>query len=68
MDNITKYLHKIAYKFPKGYPDMGDPKDKDMLFELIKTVIEAEEEVEITKINQFQNLRVNTLIKILHLV
>ena len=44
MDNITKYLHKIAYKFPKGYPDMGDPKDKDMLFELIKTVTEAEEE------------------------
>lgn len=47
MDNITKYLHKIAYKFPKGYPDMDDPKDKDMLFELIKTVTEAEEEVEI---------------------
>jgi len=47
MDNITKYLHKIAYKFPKGYPDMSDPKDKDMLFELIKTVTEAEEEIEI---------------------
>ncbi len=47
MDNITKYLHRIAYKFPKGYPDMDDPKDKDMLFELIKTISEAEEEVEI---------------------
>ena len=46
MDNITKYLNRIAYKFPKGYPDMGDPKDKDMLFELVKTITE-EEEVEV---------------------
>jgi len=36
MDNITKYLNKIAYKFPKGYPDMNDSKDKTMLFELIE--------------------------------
>ena len=36
MDPITKYLNNIAYKFPKGYPDMNDPKDKVMLFELIE--------------------------------
>ena len=36
MDVITKYLNNIAYKFPKGYPDMDDPKDKAMLFEIIE--------------------------------
>ena len=36
MDPITKYLNSIAYKFPKGYPDMNDSKDKAMLFELIE--------------------------------
>jgi len=43
MDPITKYLNSIAYKFPKGYPDMNDPKDKTMLFELVKNLIEQEE-------------------------
>jgi hypothetical protein len=36
VDPITKYLNNIAYKFPKGYPDMNDSKDKTMLFELIE--------------------------------
>ena len=27
MDNITKYLNSIAYKFPKGYPDMNNNQD-----------------------------------------
>jgi len=27
MDILTKFLNSISYKFPKGYPDMGDPKD-----------------------------------------
>ena len=35
MDSLDKFLHGIAYKFPKGYPDMNDPKDKDMLFKMI---------------------------------
>ncbi len=43
MDPIIKYLNSIAYKFPKGYPDMNDPKDKTMLFELVKNLIEQEE-------------------------
>jgi hypothetical protein len=44
MDPITKYLHKIAYKFPKGYPDMDDPKDKAMLNEMINNLIKEDEE------------------------
>lgn len=43
MDNITKYLNKISYKFPKGYPDMGDPKDKVMLLEMVNNLIKEEE-------------------------
>ena len=27
MDILEQFLHNISYKFPKGYPDMGDPKD-----------------------------------------
>ena len=43
MDPITKYLNSIAYKFPKGYPNMNDSKDKTMLFELVKNLTEQEE-------------------------
>ena len=28
MDIITKFLNKISYKFPKGYPNINDPQDK----------------------------------------
>ena len=31
MDVLDKFLHSIAYKFPKGYPDMNDSKDKIIL-------------------------------------
>jgi hypothetical protein len=37
MDILTKFLNGIAYKFPKGYPDMEDPKDVIILEnELVK--------------------------------
>ena len=35
MDPITKYLNRIAYKFPKGYPDMNN--DQDVL--LLETLL-----------------------------
>jgi len=35
MDNITKYLNRISYKFPKGYPDMNN--DQDVL--LLETLV-----------------------------
>jgi len=34
MDQFDKFIKSVAWKFPKGYPDMNDPKDKAMLFEL----------------------------------
>ena len=27
MDTLSKFLHNIAYKFPKGYPDMNNAQD-----------------------------------------
>ena len=45
MDNITKYLNKVAYKFPKGYPDMNNAQDKKTLFEMVNNIVEDEEVV-----------------------
>ena len=39
MDNITKYLNRIAYKFPKGYPDMNNDQDVLLLESLISKII-----------------------------
>ena len=40
IDPIITFLNKVAYKFPKGYPDMNDPKDKKMLFEMITGIVD----------------------------
>jgi hypothetical protein len=34
MDQFDKFIKSVAWKFPKGYPDMNNPKDKARLFEL----------------------------------
>jgi len=43
MDSIDKFLKLYSYKFDKGYPDMSNPKDKEMLFELTHKLIEKKE-------------------------
>jgi len=40
MDILKKYLNNISYKFPKGYPDMKNEEDKDMLFKMINELLE----------------------------
>ena len=35
MDVLEQFLYSIAYKFPKGYPDMKDPKDVELLNKLM---------------------------------
>lgn len=44
MDVLDKFLHGIAYKFPKGYPDMENEQDKKMLFEIIENKIEEQQQ------------------------
>ena len=39
MDFLITYLNSIAYKFPKGYPDMNDDQDVLLLESLISEVI-----------------------------
>ena len=43
MDVFDKFFQQNAYKFDKGYPDMDDPKDKVMLFEMVNNLIKEEE-------------------------
>jgi hypothetical protein len=42
MDVLDLFFKKFSYKFPKGYPDMSNPKEKEMLFEIIKRLTEEE--------------------------
>ena len=36
MDILDKFLRKISYKFPKGYPDPNDIEDMIMLEGMLK--------------------------------
>ena len=36
MNVIEQFLRKVSYKFPKGYPDISDPKDMLMLEGMLK--------------------------------
>ena len=50
MDVVTEFINKIAYKFPKGYPDLNDPADKKLLESLMGLNEEEEEEDELNKL------------------
>ena len=41
MDALTKFLNSIAYKFPKGYPDMNNHGDVELLNKLLSEVIDT---------------------------
>ena len=52
MDALDKFLKQYSYKFDKGYPDIDNPKDKEMLFEFAYKLTEAtdaEEGLEVLK-------------------
>ena len=46
MDILEKFIRKVAYKFPKGYPDINNPEDRALLEELIgeNILLEATED------------------------
>jgi len=48
MDIIEQFLRKISYKFPKGYPDVDDPKDWLMLEGILKKMGAELEEAKLT--------------------
>ena len=59
MDSLDKFIKSVGWKFPKGYPDMNDPKDKAMLFELAenfiseKQVLKENESMSVKKLLEF---------------
>lgn len=57
MDVFDKILKEHSWKFPKGYPDINDPKDKEDLFAIVESYKYRlkEEETKITK-NDLINL------------
>tara|TARA_R110002012_G_scaffold110226_1_gene254619 strand:- start:496 stop:1599 length:1104 start_codon:yes stop_codon:yes gene_type:complete len=50
MNVIDKFLKQYSYKFDKGYPDMDNPKDKNLLEHLLKQII-SEDEIEDIKVD-----------------
>ena len=53
MDVLDRFLNRVAYKFDKGYPDVNNPKDMEMLMEMVNNILsevtDAEEGIEILK-------------------
>ena len=43
MDALDRYLNRVAYKFDKGYPEVNNPKDMEMLMEMVNALIKEEE-------------------------
>ena len=54
MDIVTEFINRVAYKFPKGYPDLNDPADKELL-ESLMGLNEAEEDEEEKLIDKLIN-------------
>lgn len=46
MNVFDRIINSVAYKFPKGYPDMDDPNDKEMLFKMVNEILEVDEKPE----------------------
>ncbi len=63
MDSLTKYINRISYKFPKGYPDVSIPEEKAMLFEMVEKFLaeEADDRVEDAQLSLFPDEELSTL-------
>jgi len=61
MDILDKFLNKVAYKFPKGYPDMNSP--EDVL--LLKTLLESYTKEEVSLIKEGSKVYDTTIKKAL---
>ncbi len=56
MDNITKYLNKVAYKFPKGYPDINDSQDVLLLETMLSEFLDKEIKLDEAKTSATEDL------------
>jgi len=44
MSILEQFIRRVSWKFPKGYPDMNNPEDRKLLFELLEKQQLREEE------------------------
>lgn len=44
MDAFDKIIKEHGWRFPKGYPDINDPLEKEALFAIVKGLVKEEEE------------------------
>jgi hypothetical protein len=49
MDVLEQFIRSVSYKFPKGYPDMKDPKDVELLFQLVNENVLVPRKTEISE-------------------
>lgn len=68
MDTLDKFLYSVAYKFPKGYPNMEDPQDKAILENEFKKIgINLQELRRTDHYNLRKKERGETILKIVNL-
>ena len=53
MDALDLFFKKFSYKFDKGYPDMDNPKDKKLLFELIQKITQEENKISLINLDKY---------------
>jgi len=42
MDVLEQFIRSVSYKFPKGYPDMKNEQDINLLSEMVSKIVEGE--------------------------
>ena len=45
MDALDKFLKQYSYRFDKGYPDVGNPRDRKMLFEFVYSLTNGKQAI-----------------------
>lgn len=65
MDLILKFLNKIAYKFPKGYPDLNDKQDILLLESILEDLVGEAFSVFPTTEDEISNEKIKELFKII---
>jgi len=56
MDALERHIYRVAYKFDKGYPDVNNPKDMEMLKEMFTSLIKEEEKQEELTVQTIKDL------------
>lgn len=67
-DILDKFLKEVSYKFPKGYPDMEDPKDVEFLNKLVMEHTNESKEYKVLKFGDLKKKDGARLEKVANLI